>query len=259
MKCLHWTANYSPQPKLYGQPKGPCMEDTWYPYQLVGTGPHVLPPPWDTLSIIDRFLSAHVVSHANLQSVGIRWVFLGLWCYLQSTSSIALTHRIQRRSFRQTCASASSLRHSTLLWTSSTAFSLCMSCLLLSYSWLALGVCFSDCGTFCSQLSLWGSSDRHEPLPADPTLLWTSSTAFSVCVSCLLLTYSLLALGGCFLDHGAICSQLPLLHQLIVFRDLSGGHVFPPSPWDTPPCCKHHQLLSLCACCVSCLVTVGWH
>jgi len=92
------------------------------------------------------------MSFANLQSVGIRWVFLGSWCHLQSTPSTALTHCIQRKSFRQTCISASSLRCPTLPWTIPTAFSLCVSCLLPSYSWLALGVCFSDHGTICSQL-----------------------------------------------------------------------------------------------------------
>ena len=33
---------------------------------------------------------------------------------------------------------------------------------------------------------------------------------FSLRVSCLLPSYSWLALGACFLDHGTTCSQLPL-------------------------------------------------
>src|SRR6266702_2794361 len=59
------------------------------------------------VNIIDRFLPARVMSLAKLQLVGIRCVFLGSWHHLQSISSTVPTHCIQR-SFRQTCASASS-------------------------------------------------------------------------------------------------------------------------------------------------------
>ncbi|KAH8979142.1 hypothetical protein EDB86DRAFT_2933105 [Lactarius hatsudake] len=58
-------------------------------------------------------LSAHVVSPVNLQSIGIKCVFVGSWYHL-TTSSIAPTRRIQERSFRWTCASASA--SSFFLW-----------------------------------------------------------------------------------------------------------------------------------------------
>src|SRR6266702_595886 len=43
--------------------------------------------PYLAMNIINHFLSACVVSPANLQSVDIRWVFLGSWCHCKASPS----------------------------------------------------------------------------------------------------------------------------------------------------------------------------